>query len=110
MKILLYLLPFVFPLWILGYPAYCYWSEYDRVVPTWSDIHTPNAEWAHGLSLIPLIFVASFSIAILAHALVLVVLFSRRSWAKLRCWMVGSLLGLASFTIALYLFGNLMDI
>jgi hypothetical protein len=109
-KIVRYLAPFLFPSWIIGYPAYCYWNEFGRIVPTREDIHTPDALWGDGLSLIPVVFGASLFLAVLAHVLLLIFFLWRGSKSERWTWFIGSVLGLASTGLTLYLFGNLMNI
>lgn len=110
MKSVRYLLPFVFPVWILGFPLYCYWSEFGRIFPTSQDIHTPNASWSHGLTLIPLVFGVSLLLAFFAHMLLLAFFMWKGSRWERWIWFFGSILGLANTGMALYLFANLMDI
>jgi hypothetical protein len=105
-----YLSPFVFPFWIIGYPVYCYWSEFGRIVPTSEDIHTPDATWSHGLSVIPLVFVTGLFVAVLAHIFLFFFFLLSGSQRERRLWFLGTVLGLVSTGVALYLFSNLMDI
>lgn len=102
--------PFLLPIWMIAYPIWCHKSEYGTFIQSEAD-RTVNSissgPWSHDVLIVLMI---SFLFALCLHSACIIYSFVRRRWVDVIFWLGGSVVGLGTTYLTLYLFGNLLDI
>jgi len=105
-----YVVPFLFPVWLIAYPVICHVREFGRIIPTdevRTFVYSSSGPWSHDVCIV---FIFSLVIAFCIHAALLLITVLKRRWRDAAAWFAGALAGVAATSLAIYWFGNLMDI
>lgn len=104
------ILPFIFPTWLIAYPTICYFRETGRFIPdeeTRTFMYSSSGPWSHDVAIV---FLLSLLVAIPLHLGFIWYYAIFRQRGNLIAWLIGSGVGIVTAGLALYWFGNLMDI
>jgi len=105
-----YAFPFLLPVWLIAYPVLCHVREFGRITPTEEErtfIYSSSGPWSHDVCII---FLFSLIVALGVHAAFLLYALIKSRWRDAAIWAAASLVGIATTSLALYWFGNIMDI
>jgi len=101
--------PFILPVWMIAYPIWYHKSEYGTFFQSEADRNLfaeSSGPWSHDVLIVLMI---SFLFACCLHATLLIYSFINRRWIDALVWLGGSVVGLGTTWLTLYLFGSLLD-
>ena len=103
-------IPFLLPIWMIAYPIWCYKSECGTFFQSEADrqvYSVSSGPWSHDVLIV---LMMSFLFALCFHSACLIYSLIRRRWLDVWFWLGGSIMGLGTTWLTVYLFGNLLDI